>query len=315
MTKLTPSLAECNQINFHGGCPDGIISRNILVTALEFLGVTGLDLVPRRPGVKNSTIHPAVFVDMSPATEEEFLEVLQKGGFILDHHASNKWMFDKYEAEFSAQLLWGENDRAQSGAWLAWTAVSSLLYPYDLEGTSDLCEKIKNAAHLASVYDTWHTEHSSFELAQAFANLVMLIGNDYDGFYEEKDLALMLWASKKKAVARSAEKAIWRDILGKRVAFINSLKTSNVSELLRQQGANLIVGHAEMFDSERGQEWLGFSMRSDGSFDCSIFALAHGGGGHKPAAGFGMPLADLHKSPQGNVYDWFTNELQVMGWQ
>ena len=310
MTTLTPSLLNCKQINFHGGCPDGIISRNILVTALKFLGVTGLDLVPRRPGVKNSTIHPAVFVDMSPATEEEFLEVLQNGGFILDHHASNKWMFDKYEAEFSAQLLWGENDRAQSGAWLAWTAVSSLLYPYDLEGTSDLCEKIKNAAHMASVYDTWHTEHSSFELAQAFANLVVLIGNDYTGFYEEEDLAQMLWESKKKAIARSAEKAIWRDVKGLRVAFVNTLKTSDVSELLRQKGANLVVGHAEFFDVERNIEWLAFSLRGDDNFDCAAFALAHGGGGHKPAAGFGMPLADLLNSSEGNVYNWIQKELQ-----
>lgn len=300
--RLTDYLLNCKQLNFHSGCPDGIIARNILLKALH--NSADLDVVPRQAGTKNSIVHPAIFVDMSPA-EDQFLEVLQNGGVIMDHHSTVKHLFDKYMEEFPDQLMWGENDKAGSGAWLAWLAVSGIAQERNLPCT----RQMQNAAHLASLGDTWQKDHKQFDLARAFANLVDLVGNDYNGLYEELELAQLLWASKKKAFARSAEKAIWRDICGKRVAFTNSLKTSDVAELLRGLGANIIVGYAELFDVDRKQEWVGFSLRSDESFNCAAFAKLHGGGGHPPAAGFGQPLKDVH-SASGSALEWVEKELK-----
>jgi oligoribonuclease NrnB/cAMP/cGMP phosphodiesterase (DHH superfamily) len=240
---------------------------------------------------------------MSPP-EDQFLEVLQNGGVIMDHHTTVKHLFDQHMEEFSHQLLWGENDRSESGAVLAFIAIKPLVYRDNIVLT------MQRAAQLVGLGDTWQKDHPDFELARAFANLVDLVGNDYEGLYEERELAEKLWASKKKAFARSAEKAIWREVLDKRVAFVNTLKTSDVAELLRAKGANIIVGFAEMYDPDRQVEWVGFSMRSDESWDCSAFAKKYGGGGHVPAAGFGQ-VRDEVMAGQGNTIDWFCRRLHA----
>jgi hypothetical protein len=299
---ISDYLLKCRQLNTHGGCPDGILARNILLKALEPLGAK-LTVVPRRPGVKDSIVHPAIFVDMSPP-EDQFLEVLQQGGVIMDHHVTVKHLFEQYADQFPDQLLWGENDLAQSGAVLAYEACASLVR----NSTDNLERAMKRASYLVGLGDTWQKDHPDFELARAFANLIDLIGNDYEGLLEETELAEKLWASKKKEFARSAEKALWRDVLDKRVAFINTLKTSDVAELLRAKGANIIVGFAEIYDPERQVEWIGFSMRSDGSWDCSAFAKKYGGGGHVPAAGFGQERDEVMVG-RGNTIDWFCKHL------
>lgn len=300
--KLGQFLLGCKQLNFHAGCPDGIIARNILVQTLRN---TDLQLVPRRPGVKDSIVHPAIFVDMSPS-EDQFLEVLQQGGVIMDHHVTVKHLFDKHSEAFPDQLLWGENALAQSGAVLAYMACDDLVR----NSTGNPGRAMLRAAHLVGLGDTWQKDHEDFELARAFANLVDLVGNDYEGLYEETELAEKLWASKKKAFVRSAEKAIWRDVLDKRVAFVNTLKTSDVAELLRAKGANIIVGYGEMFDPDRQVEWIAFSMRSDETWDCAAFAKKYGGGGHVPAAGFGQEMSEVHCG-QGNTIDWFCRRLHA----
>lgn len=71
---------------------------------------------------------------------------------------------------------------------------------------------------------------------------------------------------------------------------------------------DLVVGFHYKVDA--GKLKLQFSTRSHTGFDCAAFAKAHGGGGHKAAAGFTVEV-----SPEVSVNPYAMFRLLLEEWE
>ena len=132
-----------------------------------------------------------------------------------------------------------------------------------------------------------------------------MFGNDFS-----EDICTLL-ADKSKIdamrgmVRRQNEKLVKSAIILEqpvKAAYINSMQISDAAEILREKhGVKVVIGW-EMIQGRNKHPIIACSIRATPDFDCSKFAQAQGGGGHKAAAGFEIPAHPETEAPIGTIH-------------
>lgn len=286
-------LKTIEKIYYHGNCPDGLGAKLILRDIEMF---RKLEFIPFFFQELSAIPEKAMFIDCSPK-DEQMRAVLEKGGMIIEHHISRLAEIEELRKDFPDQLLYGEG--TESGTWLA-------LYLAELIG-EEPCKDTKTIAEYLAISDTWQKDDPKFAYGRKLAGFLNTFGNELDidhlGALVKYEGFIEAYAKVQRKLQEShARSCITHDVSRGKVAFINdtNLHISDASEILRGQGYFLIVGWA--LKSYNGLSRIQYSLRSDATFDVGAFCKAHGGGGHRAAAGFSV-LYRLGKDPIQNFID------------
>ena len=307
--ELINKLKVCKRVYFHSNCPDGIISRNLL----HYLRSNGLndfdgtvEYVSQNPGKPAEVVEGAVFVDLSPIPEQ-YEAFLKAGAVILDHHNTVLPLVEQFKDEYPDQLLFGETDKVESGAWLVYLCLDKWMQttPFVSRNTSHF----RIIAKMIAIGDCWDKSNpEAFENARSLGKYIGLYGNDYT------EIPGMEFISRSQEygrltrdnTARTAKTHIMRQYKGLNIAFFNTREgISDLAEVAREKfNADLVVSWYQQSVKNDG-EVTSFSLRSNDNFDCGAFAKNFkGGGGHIHAAGFQIPglLSGI---------DWFLASLET----
>lgn len=305
----------------HAGCPDGIASEIIVKDALPDVKVSFMAygteehrrLEPARAG-------HTLFVDFTPP-RERVAEFVAAGSICLDHLPTAR---DIVEA-FGENGVFGLNEKNECGAWLAYEHVwLPLEKAKPVEQWSRIA--VEDFARLAAIRDTWKKDSPDWQRACAQAAELMFWG-------ERTSLGDMLRAQigtlgqhlldKQLSAAQRALEESHLIITGKGTEvwmFQGVSTTSDAAELAEKavektlhdqvgpSQPDLVVGFHYKVDA--GKLKLQFSTRSHTGFDCAAFAKAHGGGGHKAAAGFTVEV-----SPEVSVNPYAMFRLLLEEWE
>jgi oligoribonuclease NrnB/cAMP/cGMP phosphodiesterase (DHH superfamily) len=287
----------------HGNhCADGIASAMIVADAygasrpeIRFVDHGSDDKLNLEP------VPGMMFVDFSPLPEKA-QPFIDAGAICLDHHAKGS----SVQAFVAAGLgVFGDErkDIGVCGAVLAyehvWKPLQGL-FPHEPSAI------VAEFSRLSGIRDTWQKKDPDWtkacELAEAlrFWPIETLLDLSPAGWAAKLNLGELLWSRKLKTVSKIAERAYhWTSPKGTKVAVIQGVKwSSDVSEAL---GSDLLVAYD--IAHEDGTFKLICSTRSRGTFDCGSFAVANGGGGHTPAAGFSLPMTLESPNPFKMIQD------------
>lgn len=284
------------EIVYHSNCADGIVARELLLIALNQNEIIEpITTVPYNYENNFGHLENAVWVDCSPGTWEEFEQGLKNGCVYLDHHNTRKEFFEKAQNLRFSNIVFGSNDKHESGAWLVYA--NYLLYSPHIK--TEILSSYREIARLISIGDTFfkNVPTEDFELARGLGGLIQSIGNNLT-FRNPDEINYLIsladgYKTKKKMRAKTlAKNAIMATVDKLKIAFINDTEISDASEILRNESeVDLVIGYT--LRQENNKLFAGLSFRSSEKFDCSIFAAKFGGGGHKQAAGaFNYELKD-----------------------
>ena len=283
-------LNAIKTVYYHGSCADGIVAREIMKRVLPAATCTPFYFEELKEIPKN-----ALFIDCSPKPHQ-IEACLEEGCCIADHHDTFRESFDRLCGPTHGAMLFGENSLGESGAVLA-----SVLHAQELEYD----HLIYNIANYIGVSDTWQKNDASFEDSRILSKYITMFGNDFS-----EDICTLL-ADKSKIdamrgmVHRQNEKLVKSAIiLGHPVkaAYINSMQISDAAEILREKHEVKVVIGWEMIQGRNNHPIIACSIRATPDFDCSKFAQAQGGGGHKAAAGFEIPAHPETEAPIGTIH-------------
>lgn len=274
------NLNSINTVFYHGSCADGVIAREVLKLHLQ----DSVEYVPFYFQELDTLPEKALFIDCSPV-DSQIEDCLQRGCLIVDHHESYRRHYEALGGTYGAQMAFGENSKAESGAALAVKVLEGVCgrgYVRNL-----LAPDGEDVVRLISLGDTWRTTHTDFQLARKFSNFILLWGNafafDIRTLRQQLPIIEALAEIDRLKTESQVVSAIRTLHCGLKIAFINKPKISDAAEILRnQEGTDLVVGWSIRLDKERVQTT--YSLRSQ-TFNCEAFAKAQGGGGHKSAAG------------------------------
>lgn len=336
-------LESITHVIAHGpSCPDGIASALIIKDALPDVRVSFM----QPDSAEHKALVPELgmlFVDFSPyillygetrkdGTRDAYHNNLWAwravGAIVLDHHPTRR---DVVES-FGENGVFGENEKNECGAWLAYTEV---WFPLYIANRTDSNGAIRNPdgaagfvedfATLAAIRDTWKKDDPRWQQACEQAAELVFWG------YEHRSQAIKSggipgWAvrderlgrhllDKQLAAARVSLDEAHRVITSKGTdvcVFQGVSTTSDAAELAEKEvektlhhqvgpsQPDLVVGFHYWVDA--GELQLQFSMRSHTGYDVGAFAKSRGGGGHKAAAGF---MVEISSELSANPYQMF----------
>jgi len=296
MMKLK-DLKNINRIIVHGNCPDGMSSAILLYDALKIEPEFHLHNLK---SFQNLKITPnTLFCDICPP-EHLVDKFVAAGGIVLDHHKGVESSVKK----FGSRGVFADEKKEPgiSGAYLAYREV---YVPKTKNRTNDpFTNNAEHFARLAGIRDTWQKDNKDWEVAchqaagltfypwKYWKNEVDRSGRDgdrYFAFRDEMAVGKMIFENRLNKAKVCADEAFITKRHGLRVAVFNDHDrlTSDVAEILRQDGVNIIAGFFYTKESQDSlRPILCYSLRSDGSFDVSKLARMFGGNGHTKAAGY-----------------------------
>jgi len=282
---------------------DGIASAMIIKDVLGGdlrVSVTAYD----SPEHKNMPAEPGMaFCDFAPHIErsDDFVAV---GAIVLDHH-------QKETVEPFGDLgVFGENDKIEAGAYLAYRevwlplmnerwhirkGVEGKSVPDDLTTKYDvLRQRVESFALLTSIRDTWKTKHERWreaceqsEALHFWPDEKLLSGIPSDDWDQLLHLGPMLFKRKLKAARRCIDGGRrWTSDKGtKCISFVGIYQVSDATEILDDTDIDLVL--AFTYYLQEGLPYLRVSCRSHTGWDVGAFARTFpGGGGHKASSGF-----------------------------
>jgi hypothetical protein len=271
---------------FHAGCPDGF---GAAWTAWLAWGERG-EYVPRghddplRP--QELTGDLVVFADIAPPARA-YRALAQHAAqlVVLDHHVSAQRAFDA-DPFLARELAAGGHevrfDLARSGATLAWGA----LHPG--EPQPDLLAYVEDQ-------DLWRWKLPRTREINAaigshprdFATWSALAATPLDALAEQGEPILR---AQRMEVERALPKAQPIALGALRVEAVNArmLRAEIGHELATRARFGAPCGAVYRVEGRR----VDVSLYSIGDLDVAALAVAHGGGGHRNAAGFSVDLAD-----------------------
>lgn len=308
-----------NRIVTHGNCPDGLASAVLLYDALNIVPefhTHGMD------AFQNLKVTPkTLFCDICPP-EHLVDKFVAADGIVLDHHKAA----EPHVVKFGERGFFADEKKEPgiSGTYLAFREVWR---PVMLHENNKRYSCAKRFATLAGIRDTWQKHDKDWVVAchQAAAltfypwahwkNQIDRNGHDGDDRYllfdDEMAVGKLIFENRMKKAKICATEAHVTTFRGLKVAVFNDHDklTSDVAELLRADGINIIAG---FFYSKAGEDRsfpvLCYSLRSDGSFDVAKFSQNFGGGGHTRAAGHQKSIC-MDDDP----YSIFLNDLEAHG--
>lgn len=312
----------------HGpACPDGIASALIIRDALPYVRVTFMQHGTKEH--RELEIGPGVlFCDFTPWCSDElavggreFLlnRWLDAGALVLDHHPTE--LVRVFEER--GQGVFGENDKAECGAWLAYEHVWRPLHSsyndlvgYGFERTAT---QVRDFAQLAAIRDTWKSDDPRFEEASRQASMLVFLPrrlrsemklSDALAFCQDEKLAAIIRERQIDAARGGLDESHrFTTAKGTRVLMFQGVSTtSDAAELAdrNQKDLEQIAYTDEMLEEvasypdivagfhyrvDAGKLQLQFSTRSHTGYDVGALAKSRGGGGHKAAAGFTVEVS------------------------
>lgn len=307
-------LKNITHLVTHANCPDGIASALIIKDALPLVKVSFMSYGSK----EHRELEPApgtLFCDFTPYIGDTSKHPLnhedgsvldcwvKAGAIVLDHHPTAR---DIVEA-FGDNGVFGLNEKNECGAWLAFTqvwkpVVGREVFGASLEGSSKEItdpRAVREFAELAAIRDTWKREEPRWRQACEQAALLLFWPlEDLDlksDIVLSSDLGKVLVDKQLSAAQRSLDESLrFKTRSGTDVImFQGTSTTSDAAELYEK--CDLVVGFHYRVDA--GQLRLSFSTRSHNGYDCAALAKAHGGGGHKAAAGFTVDVGSLDSNP------------------
>lgn len=282
-------LEKIEHIVVHGECADGTASAIILANVFPRANVTFC----KYGGDKYESLEckeNMIFCDIIPpeARTDEFVKA---GAIVLDHHKYAKNIISKYEYHKFADE---KEEPGVSGALLAYRHVYVPIFGED--------KSVKDFAILAGIRDTWQKDNSFW--VDACAQAEVLEFYDPEEYWledpilplteEEMDLGEVLYNKKIKLSKNIAKESYIKSVGRYKVAVFQTEDASDVSnELVSNYGVNICMGFN--YYCKNNQAYIGYSCRSDGSFDVGAMAKHFKGGGHTKASGFRRELKELNE--------------------
>ncbi|MCE7869439.1 DHH family phosphoesterase [bacterium CPR1] len=262
-------MSPITHVLYHAHCADGFgaafAAWSVLGEQARYLPVRHGEPPPDLP----AEAHVAILdFSYARATLIELQERCQSL-LVLDHHKSA-------QADL-ADLPFARFDLEKSGARLSWE------YFQPLREMPELLAYVEDQ-------DLWR-----FVLPESRAVSTALHGYPMD-FAVWKQLSVAELVSEGRAilrykqslVERAASRARWTRVGGYDVPAVNScLLQSEIGEELCQLYPEAPFAGVYYVNPKEQQAW---SLRSIGEFDVSAVATLFGGGGHRNAAGFALPL-------------------------
>lgn len=321
MTISINQLRNIKHLVTHANCPDGVASALIIKDALPDVRVSFMhygskehrELEPDQPGL--------IFCDFTPF-RERVDSFVQCGAIVLDHHPTAKDIVE----EFAENGVFGENEKLECGAWLAYQHVwlSLMSNPGREKGVRDF-------ARLAAVRDTWKKDDpewiSACEQAVellfwSFKDMALVGGLRGGRLYSTCSVDEQLFKKQLERARVSLQEAhSFRTARGTRVRLFQGVSaTSDAAEILERKGApgsshpevirptEIVAGFHYKMNGDKLQ--LQFSTRSHTGYDVGSFCKAHGGGGHRAAAGF-----TIDQSPEVGVSPYAVLRLLLDEWE
>lgn len=295
----------------HANCADGRASAIILHAALPDAEIVEV--------CHNSAGHKAIeptegllFCDMVPWIDlgkPSIAEWVDSGAIVLDHHEGTR---DVVSA-FGERGVFGDNDRCESGAWLAFEEVLRVA-----RSTPVSVLDYWSLSKLAAIRDTWQRTspdwHNACRLSEVlrFLPLDECLSRDAENILLlANDIGRVLWSKKQKAAEKAAANAVRVTVAGQRVAIVPTRALAeDVCDLLGDV-VDIVAGFDYHHDD--GGVFLKWSLRSHAGVDVSAIARTNGGNGHAAAAGFGVPVVLSSTGPKcgqcENPYDIIANIL------
>ena len=290
LSKIKDRKVLITHKNAHEGCPDGIASAYICKQALPDLRVRFItydkerDELQPEPGM--------LFVDMTPPEKTADLFVAA-GAVCLDHHKTQRGIVEKFGELGVYADNETEEDRATSGALLAYRNVF-----LPLVGQGQVA--MRALANLVGVADTWDRGSPDFLRARQLGGVLLFIPFDellhispWD--IQEHPLVPILEARKRQEMDELW--AIRTHVpmgssypLGVACTIPSLSHISDIAEEHRDE-ADVFVGYAATVGGPAANPHLVLSLRTgrpqeNGKpIDVSILAKRLGGGGHAGAAG------------------------------
>src|SRR5574338_261520 len=284
-------------------------------------------VVVEAEGVGSNPVEKYVIDEADRQRLQAFVDA---GGLILDHHKTARPVVEAYgtngvfgdevsEPGLSGGLLayrhvWRpvmeaayEAAKAASRAGKGTVHLDTALYDvqFRYESMFALAEKF---AVTAGIRDTWQNKHEKWREACIQAEVLRFYPSDnwlskeapfrYEnrGWWQERmQLGELILTKHERAVQKVVEKA-WRFTTpkGTRVVVFEGIRMSSDGAEFLGDEADLVIGFG--YEVEAGKPKLILSTRTRGTYDCSAFARAHGGGGHTKAAGFNCQV-DVPTTP------------------
>jgi len=295
-------LQAVKHIVSHENCPDGIASAMILKNVLPDAKVTFLQYeTPEHKGLVPE--EGMLFCDFSPH-KSRVVDFKEAGALVLDHHKSQEAVVE----------LFGPNgvfadEKAEPGVCGAVLAFREVWEPLmKATGIPDdfrpfIRELIRDFATLAGIRDTWQRKDprwiAACEQAEAlpFWPIETLLDLAPEQWAQKLELGPILYAKRLKSAEKCIEKSFqfWTTAKQRRVVVFDGLKQSSDAAEMLGDKADFVVGLGMTVENNDPQ--IIYSSRSHTGFNCSAFALAHGGGGHTAAAGCKLPLMDTRLEP------------------
>lgn len=278
---------------------DGIASAMIVKDVLPEVRVSVVRYdSPEHKGLP--AVPGMAFCDFSPYTDrvDDFVKV---GAIVLDHHDTQKPIVDA----FGELGVYGENDKTEAGAYLAYREVWVPLMGerdqkiggvpgFDVMRADALRQRVEEFALLTSIRDTWKTDHPRWreaceqsEALHFWPDEKLLSGIPSDDWGQLLHLGPMLFQRKLKAAHRCIGGGRrWTSDKGTRcIAFVGIYQVSDAAEILDDTDIDLVL--AFTYYMQEGKPFLRVSCRSHTGWDVGAFARTFpGGGGHKESSGF-----------------------------
>lgn len=309
----------------HADCPDGVMSALLLRDRLQqaeirFVqyGNAEYKALKPEPGVLYADFSPPVRTKL--AFNKQFVIDPADGGLLVEYRDAGTIVLDHHPTAEPVVRAMGDNgvfDSAPgvSGATLVWDYVWSKGFwsQFPRQKTWDM-------AHLAGIRDTWQRDSPRWRDACLQAAVLVFFPWEHwpslpdvvarwDSFYRE--VGEVLLAQREKEVKRCVEGAFC--FTSKRgsnvVIFEGPSYSSDVAEAIGD-GADVVIAFGydiESFDQPDGPRIqnakMRLSTRSHAGYDCATLAKAHGGGGHKAAAGFTIRMAEEDRNPYRFIQD------------
>lgn len=282
------ALANAKVIVTHEGCPDGVASALILRDVYPEAEV----IFVQHGSAKLHTLKPSpgmLWCDFAP-TRERAQEFVEAGAIVLDHHRGAKDVV----ALFGDRGVFADEvaEPGVSGVTLAFREV--WLWKWG-NSPSAFGDNVSLFAHLTGIRDTWQRHDSRWPAACAqaaalrFWPWVHLCGLAlwWGGLGEALAIGPVLLAKSAERDERSIREAYHFTKFGVRVLAFEGTWTSDISERVAEE-VDLVLGWHYLV--EEGKPKMVVSCRSRGDAISALdFAKAHGGGGHRQAAGFTAP--------------------------
>lgn len=260
-------------IIYHGNCPDGFCAAFILN---KIYPTASLIPATYGKGVDANAIvgKDVIIADFSwPREDTLHGKSIAKSMVILDHH--------KTAEAALAGLDFCVFDMNRSGAQLAWD------YAFPGHGRPWYVDYVADR-------DLWRWQLPESKAVSAF---IMALPHTIEAWSVLDDMtaeqAIVTGKGARAHIEHYVDKVSAQKYAGQwngySVSIVNAAypNISDVGNVLCEQGAQVGLGWFV-----RGDKMVQFSLRSIGDLDVSALAAEHGGGGHKNAAGFQLPLSD-----------------------